>query len=88
MKDFVQRTFLYFERHRTSLRVSLCAVIALMVVAVGRVHFVEDISKFLPEDVAGERMGDFFQRLSASNQVMVSGLLAYPAPKSAGACRG
>ena len=71
MKNFVQRTFRYFERHRTLLRVSLCTVIALMVVAVGRVRFVEDISKFLPEDVAGERMGDFFQRLSASNRVMV-----------------
>ena len=61
MKSFVQRMFRYFERHRTLLRVSLCAVIALMVVAVGRVRFVEDISKFLPADVAGERMGDFFQ---------------------------
>lgn len=70
MKNLVKRAFLFFEERRSLLKIILCVVAALLAVAVTRIRFAEDISKFLPTSKSDEAY-QAFQRFSSSNRVMV-----------------
>lgn len=70
MKNLVKRAFLFFEERRSLLKIILCVAAALLAVAVARIRFAEDISKFLPASKSDEAY-QAFQRFSSSNRVMV-----------------
>lgn len=71
MKNIVKRAFRYFSEHRSLLKIILALSLVLFSVAMLRIRFVEDISKFLPESRSDERVNQAFQRFSSSNRVMV-----------------
>lgn len=70
MKNTIKRAFLFFEERRALLKILLGIAVALLAVAVTRIRFAEDISKFLPASKSDEAY-QAFQRFSSSNRVMV-----------------
>lgn len=70
MKNIIKRAFLFFEERRALLKILLGIAVALLAVAVTRIRFAEDISKFLPASKSDEAY-QAFQRFSSSNRVMV-----------------
>ncbi len=71
MKNLIKRAFLFFEERRSLLKIILCIVSVLLVAAVTKIRFAEDISKFLPTSKSDEKVNQAFQRFSSSNRVMV-----------------
>ncbi len=69
--NLVRRAYLFFEGRRTWLKIMLGMLVALLVLSVTKIGFVEDISKFLPQSSTDERVNSAFQRFSASNRIMV-----------------
>lgn len=72
MKKVILRIYRYFDSHSGFMWGILLAVLAVMVLCVLRISFVEDVSSFLPQKKDNERINYAYEHIGAANKIMVN----------------
>lgn len=72
MKRFITFLYRYFQQHPVMLRSFLLLLVALCVWSVLRIHFVEDIVSFLPQNKDNEQINYAFQHIGGANKIMIN----------------
>jgi 1-acyl-sn-glycerol-3-phosphate acyltransferase len=72
MSNFFVRVFLYFQKHLLFLWGVLFVIIGLCIYFILGLHFVEDISGFLPQNRNNTRINYAYQHLGAANKIVVN----------------
>ena len=61
----------FLNRHRKASLASLILLFILFIVLASRVHYEEDIAKFLPQSEQNDRFHDIYERTSLQNRIAV-----------------
>ncbi|MBR4786301.1 MAG: 1-acyl-sn-glycerol-3-phosphate acyltransferase [Bacteroidales bacterium] len=72
MKFFFLKIYHFFDSHRSALWLTLLTVVTLCVLSALRLHFVEDIGSFLPNNRNSKRINEAYQHLGGDNKLVVS----------------
>ncbi|MCR4736994.1 MAG: 1-acyl-sn-glycerol-3-phosphate acyltransferase [Bacteroidales bacterium] len=72
MKIFFLKIYHFFDEHRSALWLTLLLVVALCVLSALRLHFVEDIGSFLPNNRENKRINEAYQHLGGDNKLVIS----------------
>ncbi len=72
MKFFFLKIYHFFDEHRSALWFTLLLVVALCVLSALRLHFVEDIGSFLPNNRENKRINEAYQHLGGDNKLVIS----------------
>ena len=72
MRKLLLKLYDYFDRHHLVMVLSLVLVFVLLALCVLKISFVEDISRFLPQEGRDNRQNYAYQHIGAANKIMIN----------------
>ena len=72
MKRLVLHIYHFFQHRVPLLKGLLLLILVGFVIAISQIHFVEDISTFIPQNEENRRANYAFQHMGAANKIVVS----------------
>lgn len=71
MHKIIASIYRFFDTRPVLLKSLLALCVLLLCLSLTKLHFVEDISSFLPHNKQNERINDAYQHIGAANNIMV-----------------
>ena len=72
MRNILLRLYAFFDKRHPLMVVVLTVLLALMALCLLRLDFVEDISRFLPQEGHDNRQNYAYQNIGAANKIMIN----------------
>ncbi len=72
MRNILLRLYAFFDKRHPLMVVALTVLLALMALCLLRLDFVEDISRFLPQEGHDNRQNYAYQNIGAANKIMIN----------------